>query len=274
MNFFSKLIREFPTIKFKNNILSNENLVFLLKEKRKHKIPKKMQIPGIIKESFNECCKKFKVNSKFFKISPKNKHIKVSNMFLIIGFFLLFRKKSFSENESNRTQQNRIEYEAVKMNPQINKKNNVIFLILFFIKKKRIISLEKNPEKKKKPIILKRLNKMENERNSDLIITFLNKRLSWLWLLKIIQYPILIKSRALKTAWIIRCRKPTKGLIRQHLVIIKPRCLKVERAITFFRSFSKRANIPANNKVIIPLIINMFITKFLLAINKKNRITR
>jgi hypothetical protein len=131
-----------------------------------------------MKESFNECCKKFKVNSKFFKISPKNKHIKVNNMFLMIGFFLLFRKKSFSENDSNKTQQNRIEYEAVKTNPQINKKNKVIFLTLFFIKKKRIISLEKNPEKKKNPIILRRLNKIEKERNSDLIITFPNKRLS------------------------------------------------------------------------------------------------
>jgi len=160
------------------------------------------------------------------------------------------------------------------MKPQISKKNNVIFLILFFIKKKRIISLEKNPEKKKNPIILKRLNKMEKERNSDLIITFPNKRLSWLWLLMMMQYPILIKSKALKIAWIIRCRKPIKGLIKQHLVIIKPRCLKVERAITFFKSFSKRANIPANNKVIIPLIISIFITKLLFAINKKNRITR
>jgi len=269
-----KLIRKFPTIKFKNSILSSVIMLFFFQEKKKIPKPKKMQRHGIKKEIFNECCKKFILNSKFFITSPNIKHIKVSNRFLMIGFFLLLTKKNFSEKEISRTQQNRMEYEAVKTKPQKSPKDRIMFFKLLFNKKKIIMSLEKNPEKKNNPIILRRLKNTENDTNSDLIINFIKRRLSWLWFLIIIQYPMLMNKSALKIAWIIRCRNPIKGLMRQQLVIINPRCLKVERAITFFKSFSKRANIPANNRVIILLIIITFIKKFLLSINKKNRIIR
>lgn len=52
---------------------------------------------------------------------------------------------------------------------------------------------------------------------------------------------MLINKRALKIACISRCKKPIKGPAIIELNIIKPKCLKVDRATTFFRSFSIRA---------------------------------
>ena len=63
-----------------------------------------------------------------------------------------------------------------------------------------------------------------------------------------------MNRRALKMACMIRWKNPNKGPTNEHLVIIRPKCLKVDRATTFFRSFSKRAIKPAKIIVINPLI--------------------
>ena len=62
-----------------------------------------------------------------------------------------------------------------------------------------------------------------------------------------------MNNNALKMACIIKWKKPNKGPTIEQLNIIRPRCLNVDKATTFFRSFSNRAIHPAINIVIIPL---------------------
>lgn len=60
-----------------------------------------------------------------------------------------------------------------------------------------------------------------------------------------------MKRSALNRAWVIRWKNARLGRFIPILLIITPNCLRVERAITFLRSHSARAFIPAMNIVIV-----------------------
>jgi hypothetical protein len=57
--------------------------------------------------------------------------------------------------------------------------------------------------------------------------------------------PIVIKSKDLKRAWLKRWKKESLNSPKKKDMPIKPRCLRVDKAINFFRSFSKIVFIPA-----------------------------
>lgn len=61
--------------------------------------------------------------------------------------------------------------------------------------------------------------------------------------------PAEIKSKALKRAWVKRCRVARVGMLRAIVATISPSCLRVERAMIFFRSHSTMADSPAINIV-------------------------
>lgn len=83
-----------------------------------------------------------------------------------------------------------------------------------------------------------------------------------------------MNKRALKIACIIRWKNPNKGPTSEHLVIIKPRCLKVDKATTFFRSFSNKAISPAKIIVISPLTNIIILIEEIEEKKLENRITR
>lgn len=71
------------------------------------------------------------------------------------------------------------------------------------------------------------------------------KRRSWLWEAYKIILPAVIKRSALNSAWVSRWKRVKEGIPSAKLIIIKPNCLNVERAITFFMSISVIADNPA-----------------------------
>jgi len=83
-----------------------------------------------------------------------------------------------------------------------------------------------------------------------------------------------MNSKALKIACIIRWKNPNRGPTKEQLVIINPKCLKVDKATTFFKSFSNKAITPAKIIVIIPLTNIIILIDGILLKNLENRITR
>jgi hypothetical protein len=83
-----------------------------------------------------------------------------------------------------------------------------------------------------------------------------------------------MNSRALKIACIIRWINANKGPTSAQLVIISPRCLSVDKATTFFKSFSKSAINPAKIIVTIPLINNIIKAELFSIKNLENRTTK
>lgn len=71
------------------------------------------------------------------------------------------------------------------------------------------------------------------------------KRISWLCPKLIIISPIAIKSKDLKRAWLSKWKKDKESKPREKDKPINPKCLRVERAISFLRSFSKIVFNPA-----------------------------
>ncbi len=84
----------------------------------------------------------------------------------------------------------------------------------------------------------------------------------------------MIKRRALKIACIIKWKNPNKGPINEQLTIINPKCLKVDKATTFFKSFSSKAINPAKIIVIMPLINIIILIEEMFIKNLEKRITR
>lgn len=72
----------------------------------------------------------------------------------------------------------------------------------------------------------------------------------------------------------IRWKNPNNGPTKAQLVIIKPRCLNVDKATTFLRSFSRRAIIPAKIIVIKPLINIIVLIDAIEEKNLENRMTK
>lgn len=83
-----------------------------------------------------------------------------------------------------------------------------------------------------------------------------------------------MNKRALKIACIIKWKNPNRGPTNEHLVIINPKCLKVDRATTFFKSFSSRAINPAKIIVIKPLTNIIILIEAIEEKNLENRITK
>lgn len=54
-----------------------------------------------------------------------------------------------------------------------------------------------------------------------------------------------MNRRALNRAWVNKWKNANKGMLSPIAAIIMPSCLKVERAIIFFRSHSNMAVSPA-----------------------------
>jgi hypothetical protein len=71
------------------------------------------------------------------------------------------------------------------------------------------------------------------------------KRISWLWPRLIIISPIDINKSDLNKAWDSKWKKESLSKPREKDIPINPKCLKVDRAISFFKSFSKIVFIPA-----------------------------
>lgn len=67
-------------------------------------------------------------------------------------------------------------------------------------------------------------------------------------------FPAVKNKRALNIAWVSKWNRASVWRPRPRLVIITPSCLKVERAIIFFRSVSAVALIPAMSMVILASI--------------------
>jgi len=83
-----------------------------------------------------------------------------------------------------------------------------------------------------------------------------------------------MKRRALKIACMIKWKNPNKGPTREQLVIINPKWLKVDRATTFFKSFSSRAISPAKSIVIIPLTNIIILIEGMFLKKLEKRITK
>ncbi len=106
-------------------------------------------------------------------------------------------------------------------------------------------SLEKNPLNIGRP---KRLAKQE-------FITIQEKgvnktpdpkwRISWVWKLKCIISPIHINNKDLKRAWASMCNNDKFKNPQEKAKPIKPKCLKVDKAISFFISTSNKELRPA-----------------------------
>lgn len=69
--------------------------------------------------------------------------------------------------------------------------------------------------------------------------------------------PAQMKRSALKRAWVIIWNVANVGLLIPSLNIIKPSCLRVDRAIIFFMSHSVVALSPAINMVIHATTVNV-----------------
>lgn len=83
-----------------------------------------------------------------------------------------------------------------------------------------------------------------------------------------------MKRRALKIACIIRWKNPNRGPTKEQLVIISPKCLRVDKATTFFKSFSSKAINPAKIIVINPLTSIIILIEAIEEKNLENRITK
>lgn len=78
---------------------------------------------------------------------------------------------------------------------------------------------------------------------------FDRNRISWEWLRLIIISPIVIKSKDLKRAWVSKWKKLRWSKPAENAKPIKPKWLRVERAISFFRSVSNTVFNPAYKDV-------------------------
>ena len=75
------------------------------------------------------------------------------------------------------------------------------------------------------------------------------KRISWEWPRLIIISPMDMKSRDLNNAWLRRWKNDNVKKPKEKDIPIKPKWLKVERAISFLRSFSNTVFKPAYKEV-------------------------
>jgi len=75
-------------------------------------------------------------------------------------------------------------------------------------------------------------------------------------------------------ACIIRWKKPNRGPTREQLVIINPKWLKVDKATTFFKSFSNSAINPAKIMVMMPLTNIIILIEGIFIKKLEKRITR
>lgn len=64
-------------------------------------------------------------------------------------------------------------------------------------------------------------------------------------------------SNALNKAWVSRWKSAKVLSPKPSLIIISPSCLRVDRAMIFFRSVSRQATVPAMNLVIIPVMSSL-----------------
>lgn len=78
-------------------------------------------------------------------------------------------------------------------------------------------------------------------------------RMSWLFCMEWMIVPAHTNSKALNKAWVIRWKKAIMGEFNPNAINIIPNCLRVERAITFFRSFSYKAERLAIIQVVTPM---------------------
>lgn len=85
--------------------------------------------------------------------------------------------------------------------------------------------------------------KLRRRGNCD--VRFPNDRKSWECLKWEIRAPAQMNRRALNRAWVSRWKRARLGRLRPRLAIITPSCLRVERAMIFFMSFSAIADNPA-----------------------------
>lgn len=96
--------------------------------------------------------------------------------------------------------------------------------------------------------------------------------MSWEFWFPWIMTPAHKKSKALNKACVIKWKKASSGKLIEIANIITPSWLKVDKAIIFFRSYSKKATNPDINIVNEEIINNM---KFILLLeNSENRIKR
>lgn len=63
-----------------------------------------------------------------------------------------------------------------------------------------------------------------------------------------------MKSSALNRAWVTMWKNARFGMFIPILIIIRPSCLRVDRAMIFFMSHSVVALRPAINIVVVPII--------------------
>ena len=137
----------------------------------------------------------------------------------------------------------------------------------------RIESLEKKPVIKGRPhreILVQ--EKIIHIKGEEILKELANRPSCELFKLWIIN-PAAINKADLNKACIIKCRNARFSLPSPRTVNISPSWLKVDRAITFFRSVSKLATHPAAIMVITPAISNIG-RRSVCLINGKNRITR
>lgn len=71
-------------------------------------------------------------------------------------------------------------------------------------------------------------------------------------------FPAQINRRALNKACVTRWKKAIFGCLSPMAIIITPSCLKVDRAMIFFKSVSHVADILAIKQVITPMIRILF----------------
>lgn len=106
-------------------------------------------------------------------------------------------------------------------------------------------SLEKNPTSLGKPIKFNKETYIIKQENGVYKDPEDRNRISWLWAKLIIISPIVIKRRDLNKAWLNRWKKERLKRPKEKDIPMKPKCLRVERAISFFKSFSKTVLKPA-----------------------------
>ncbi len=70
-------------------------------------------------------------------------------------------------------------------------------------------------------------------------------RISWLWFILIIISPIVINSKDLNKAWTSKWKNLKWSNPEENDIAIKPKCLSVDKAISFFKSISNTVFIPA-----------------------------
>lgn len=119
--------------------------------------------------------------------------------------------------------------------------NKFIFLINT---NSKIKSLEKKPDRKGNPDKDKLATLNIHKLKEKFLFIIPNPRISWLSWKLWINKPAHINKRALKQAWVAKWKNVKSGSPKAKVDIIKPNCLKVERAIIFFKSNSKTPLIP------------------------------